>query len=253
MSVEAQRAPQLKPSPRGRFPVGLTLAVLICEMILVALGSWQVQRMAWKQSILTQVAALRSAPPRPLAPVLERAAQGASVAYTRVTLDCPGLAQAPYLEVYSVREGVAGTRLVSACRLADGPYRSILVDRGFVADYISARPSIDPASLVPMTITGVLRAPDPPGLFAPVNDPAGRLWYWRDTAAMAVALHAAGPAPVFVAAENSTNPGWRALSPDPIPEDIPNNHFAYALTWFGLAVALAGVYLAMLFRRRGPP
>ncbi len=38
--------------------------------------------------------------------------------------------------------------------------------------------------------------------------------------------------------------------PAPLPLDIPNNHLGYAITWFGLAAALAGVYLAMLFRKR---
>ena len=38
--------------------------------------------------------------------------------------------------------------------------------------------------------------------------------------------------------------------PAPIPANIPNRHFEYALTWFGLAAALIGVYAAMLLRRR---
>ena len=41
-------------------------------------------------------------------------------------------------------------------------------------------------------------------------------------------------------------------TPAPLPLDIPNNHLQYAGTWFGLAVALAGVYLAVLWRRRSP-
>jgi len=35
-----------------------------------------------------------------------------------------------------------------------------------------------------------------------------------------------------------------------LPSDLPNNHLAYAITWFGLAAALVGVYVAMLFGRR---
>ncbi len=42
--------------------------------------------------------------------------------------------------------------------------------------------------------------------------------------------------------------GWPA--PEPLPPAIPNNHLGYAITWFGLAAALAGVYLAMLLRKR---
>jgi surfeit locus 1 family protein len=67
---------------------------------------------------------------------------------------------------------------------------------------------------------------------------------------MAKALNAAEPAPLFLMAETSTNPGWKALDPAPLPLHIPNRHLEYALTWYGLAAVLLGVYAAMLFRRR---
>ena len=51
-------------------------------------------------------------------------------------------------------------------------------------------------------------------------------------------------------AETATNPDWKGLIPAPIPADIANRHLEYALTWYGLAAALLGVYAAMLFRRR---
>ena len=50
-------------------------------------------------------------------------------------------------------------------------------------------------------------------------------------------------------AETASNPEWAALKPAPIPTDIPNNHLSYAITWFGLAAALVGVYAALLWRR----
>ena len=50
-------------------------------------------------------------------------------------------------------------------------------------------------------------------------------------------------------AETSSNPEWPALIPEPLPLDIPNRHLEYALTWFGLAAALAAVYAALVRRR----
>ncbi|WP_293676946.1 SURF1 family protein [uncultured Phenylobacterium sp.] len=225
------------------FPVGLTIAVAIAFAILVALGTWQVQRLHWKEGVLARVAALQVAPARPIETVLQRSAAGD---LTRVKAICPGLAKAPFLEVYAIRDGQAGSRLISACRLPDGT--SILVDRGFVPDIISARAPVDAADVTPIEVTGVLRAPDRPNLFSPANTPAR--WYVRDVAAMAAALKAPNPAPLFLFAETPTNPEWKALTPGAIPADIPNNHFAYALTWYGLAAALLGVYAAMLFRKR---
>jgi surfeit locus 1 family protein len=228
---------------RGGFPVGLTIAVAIAFAILVGLGTWQVQRLHWKQGVLARVAALQAAPARPIETVIDRAAAGD---LTRVKAVCPGLAKAPFLEVYAIADGQAGSRLISACHLADGT--SILVDRGFVADTVSARPPADPADATPIEVTGVLRRPDRPNLFSPANTPAR--WYTRDVAAMAAALKAPRPAPLFLFAETPTNPEWKALTPGAVPVDIPNNHFAYALTWYGLAAALLGVYAAMLFKRR---
>lgn len=233
-----------------RFPIGLTIAVGICLVILIGLGTWQLKRMAWKEALLVRISALQAAPATPGEAALERMAAGADLDFTRIRIDCPGLATAPYLELFSVRDGQAGARLVSACRVDSARYKTILVDRGFVADTISARPPVNVSNTAAVVITGVLRVPEKGNSFSPPNDPAGNKWYVRDTAAMAAALKADAPAPLVLMAETSSNPEWKALDPAPLPADIPNRHLEYALTWYGLAASLVGVYLAMLWRRR---
>jgi surfeit locus 1 family protein len=233
---------------RRGFPVGLTVATAIAFLILVSLGSWQVQRLFWKRDLLHRIEALQAAPARPIGPVLAARAAGQDVDFTRVVVDCPGLATAPYLELYGLREGQAGSRLISACALAAPPYGSVLVDRGFVADTISARPPVDAADRTPLTVTGVLRSPDPASRFSPPNRPDR--WFTRDAPAMAQALGATAPAPVFLMAETPTNPEWKALIPAPVPANISNRHLEYAGTWYGLAAALVGVYAALLLKRR---
>ena len=231
--------------PRARFPIGLTVSVAVSLCILIALGTWQIQRLHWKQGLLARIAALQSAPPISAAAALSR---GGDLDYMRVELDCPGLATAKFVEMYAVRDGEAGSRLISACALPPGgPYRTLLVDRGFVADKISARPPVMP-STAPLHVVGVLRAPEKKSRFAAADDLAKGRFYNRDAAAMSAVLGALGPAPVFLGAEISSNPEWKALVPAPLPADIPNNHLQYVLTWYGLAVALAGVYAAMLLR-----
>lgn len=231
-----------------RFPVVLTIAVAIALAILVALGTWQLQRLRWKQDLLAHVAALQAAPAQPLGPVLDRLAAGQDTDLTRVRVTCPGLARAPAVELYGLHKGRAGVRLISACRLAGAAYDSVLVDRGFVADTISARPAADPSDTAPVEVTGVLRRPEPGNRFSPPNTP--KLWYTRDVAGMAASLGAAKPAPLTLMAETTTNPEFTALVPAPLPAEIRNSHLEYALTWYGLAAALLGVYAAMLFRRR---
>ena len=233
-----------------RFPVGLTIAVAISLAILIGLGGWQLQRLHWKEALLARVAALQAAPATSGEAALERMAAGADLDFARIRLSCPGLASAPYLELYSVREGKAGSRLISACRVVGGRYRSILVDRGFVRDDVSARPRVNVSDLAPVEVVGVLRVPEAGNRFSPANDVAANRWYVRDVPAMAQALNVDAPAPLFLMAETSSNPGWQALDPAPLPAEISNRHLEYALTWFGLAAALVGVYAAMLWRTR---
>ena len=78
-----------KPSA-ARFPIGLTLATAMVVAICSALGVWQLQRAQWKNDQLARLAAMRTAPAVPLAPVLARAARGENVDLVRVVADCRG-------------------------------------------------------------------------------------------------------------------------------------------------------------------
>ena len=232
---------------RGGFPAGLTLVTAIAFALLVGLGVWQLQRLKWKEGLLARIAALQSARPQPLGPVLDAAAHGRDVDFTRVAVACPGLSRAPFLELYALQGPQAGARLISQCPVESAAYRSILVDRGFVPDTVAARPAVDPADRRPVAITGILRQPGRPGWLTPKNRPPR--WFIRDVPAMARALGAPAPAPVMLMAETAANPEFKALTPAPLPVDIPNRHLEYALTWFGLAGALLAVYAARLFGR----
>jgi surfeit locus 1 family protein len=229
-----------------KFPIGSTIVVAICIAIMIGLGIWQIQRLHWKEGILAHVAALKNAPPVAAAPVL---AANTDVDFRRVEIDCPGLAAAPYLELFGVRDGEPGERLISACAVDAGPYRSVLVDRGFIAATTTARPSVDPKSRARLHLVGVLRIPEHGNWASPANAPAERKFYIRDAGVMGRVLGAPAPAPVFLLAETPTNPDFPALVPAPLPEEIPNNHLQYVLTWFGLAAALGCVYAAALWRR----
>jgi surfeit locus 1 family protein len=235
------------PPPKTGFPIGLTIATIIGLAILLGLGVWQLQRLQWKENLLAHVAALQSAPAQAIGPVLDALAQGRDVDLTRVKVVCPGLAAAPFLEVYDLRNGEAGSRLISACTIDSARYRTVLVDRGYVADSTATRPPVNAADQAPVTVTGVLRKPEHGNFATPKNTP-GR-WYIREVGPMAAVLKAPQPAPVFLFAETPTTPAFKALVPAPLPVEIPNNHFGYALTWFGLAAALAFVYATTLFRR----
>ena len=230
---------------RARFPWGLTVASALLFVLLVGLGVWQVQRMQWKAALIADAAAAAALPLASPAEVF-----GADrPEFRKVALVCPGLSTAPWVELQSIHEGRAGVRLISACR-DPRLQQTLLVDRGFVADIVSARPPVAP-STTPLQVVAEVRTTPPPGPMAVAAE--GRHFYARDNAAMAEALDVEGPvAPWTLFAVTSSNPEWAALRPTAPPAAFSNNHLGYAITWFGLALALAGFYVALLRRKMKP-
>lgn len=237
--------PRPASASRG-FSLPLLLAVGIAFAILVGLGTWQMERRVWKEALLARIEALKAAPAEPLQVVLRRLPDQVDIEYVRAQTACPNLETLPTIRLYSVKDGMSGYRLIAACPLDAGPYASILVDRGFIPrEVVDARTS--PVALQ-RQITGILRKGDTGSLFTPKNRP-GQDWYRRDIPAMAAALKAERPAPIFLMLE-SPAPRGPGPQPAPVPTEIPNRHLEYALTWYGLALALLGVYIAKLIRDR---
>jgi surfeit locus 1 family protein len=216
---------------RIRFPLGLTLAAVVVFLICCGLGAWQVQRGAWKAQELARIAALQHAAPVPVAPVLQRLAGGAEVTFTRVVADCAPAPPAPGIFRMMPDNGDWVARAVSPCALAAGPYDGVMVDRGF---FTASRGAVTPpvATLpAPVHVVGVLF---PHGEFAPSS-----------------LRH---PAPAILVAETETPPP-PGIAPAAYPgatADQLQYVGAYAVTWFGLAGALACFYAAMLWRRYHP-
>ena len=227
--------------PRPRFPIGLTIASAIALAILLWLGTWQVQRLQWKADLIDRIEAARAAPPLPASDALALP----EPEFRSAVVDCPAEALNRRIEVFGLLDGDPGRRLVVACPLPGGGV--VLTDLGFVDETISARP----LAAAPARVSGVLRRPDPPSVFNPPG-PRGGVWFARDSPRMAAALGADRAAPLFLSASQSAMPEWQALKPAPLPDNIPNRHLEYALTWYGLAGVLIAFYGAMLWRRRRP-
>ena len=230
---------------RPRFPFGLTIVCALAFALLCGLGVWQVQRMQWKNGLIDQAEAAAAVPPAPLAAVMAMP----DPAFRKVAIDCPGLATAPYVELQTIHDGEPGVRLISACRPAGSP-AVFLIDRGFVAETISARPPVAPSTESFPLVAEVRETPPPGPMALPVDK--GR-FFARDMAGMAGALGVADPDPNTLFALTSSNPDWQALQPSAPPAAFSNNHLGYALTWFGLALALVGFYIVLLRRTLNQP
>lgn len=225
------------------FPWGLTVLTALLFCLLAALGAWQVQRLQWKGDLIARAEQASVAAPAAPGEVFS----SPDPEFRKVALSCAGLASAPFIELQSIHEGQPGVRLISACSIGgSGP--TLLVDRGFVPDVVSARPPVA-ASDEPVDVVAEVRATPRPGRLA-VPPQAGR-FYARDNPAMAEALGVQGKVSSWTLfALNSSNPDWAALQPSAPPAAFTNNHLGYAITWFGLALVLLGFYVALLRRRR---
>lgn len=229
------------------------LATLAALAILVALGTWQLQRHAWKQDLIDKVAARAYGAPAALPAEGEWPGWSAPAQdYRRVRITGRFLHEHE-VAVHGLMSGaqrgqpVQGYYLLTPLRLPDGA--AVIVNRGFVPTELrdpARRPGSDPSGEV--TLTGLLRAPETRGWFVPANEPYRNAWFVRDVDEIARAKGLVRVAPFLVDADAAPNPGgWPKGGQTRLA--IPNDHLHYALTWYGLALTLACVFGAFAWRR----
>lgn len=229
------------------------LVVLPCLAVLVGLGVWQLQRLAWKEALVATVEARVHQPPQP-AP--------AEPDWPSVTYDADEyrhvtasgrLQNDKEVQVYALvdtaPDGSGGPGYWVLTPLVQPDGATIIVNRGFVPLDRKA-----PASRLAgqideqLTITGLLRMPEEEGLFTPENDAAKDSWYTKDPDAIAAAKGILRVAPFIIDADATPNPGGLPVG-GLTRVTFPNRHLEYALTWFGLAATLLGVFAAFAFGR----
>jgi surfeit locus 1 family protein len=227
-------------------------AILLALAILLSLGTWQVQRLHWKEGLLAQIEARRSAEPVDLLDLEKAGKTGPDAEYTRVRVT-GRFEHAAERHFFATHQGTSGFYVYTPMRLMDG--RALLVNRGFVP-YDRKDPATRPMGQVAgdVTLTGYLRArlDEKPSSLVPDNDPAKNIFYWKDWGTMVstAGLDPASVAPFFVDADDGvTNPGDLPMG-GVTQFDLPNSHLQYALTWYGLAAALVAVCGVMVFRRK---
>jgi len=221
--------------------------------VLIALGTWQLERRVWKEDLIATLARRLSAPPAHL-PARERwqRLDAAKDEFTRVEFPAtfvPGEEAFVYSSGSGLRPDVKepGYWVFSPARLSGGSL--VVVNRGFVPEGrqdAKTRPDGEPDGVV--DIVGVMRWPEPRGTFTPNDEPARSLWFARDPAAMAKAKSWGTIAPFYIDQEAPAAPGGLPRV-GPLKADLPNNHLQYAITWYGLAAVLVIVSL-LLFRSR---
>lgn len=203
---------------------GLAALALFCA--LIALGVWQLHRLTWKEGIIAELQRAEAAPPVKLpatpSPFQKIIITGAWV---------PGKAALYGDEVRDTPTGpVAGGELIMPLRRAGGEI--VLVDLGWVQGQSPA-----PVAALPDPV-GYMHAAITPGWFSAPDDPAHQLYYTLDPQRIGAGLGLKVAPYILIRMGPLPAPGSAAPQPVQALPEPPNNHYQYALTWFGLAGVL---------------
>lgn len=237
-----------------RRPFRLNFWMTVCAvpalMILLGLGFWQVQRLEWKQAIITERAERLAAAPLDIASVSATSWQ--ALEHRRVKITGRYLHDREILRLNSVRHGQNGFDLITPMALEGGG--TLLVNRGWVPrewpqsetpdDMVRRRPTGT------VERTGILRAGGKRGNpWIPDNEPARDQWYFIDVAQMAAKARRADARPYIVKLAPGADLAGYPKGPH-ASAGIRNKHLEYAITWFGLAATLVVIYVLYHIRRR---
>ena len=251
MTTETVRSPT--DIGRARGLLAPAFATLLMTAFLIGLGVWQIQRLAWKEGLIREIDERTTAAPVPLPPRSAWAElRPDDYAYRHVSATGTFEHGAeihvfrPLGESRGPAHGI-GDLVLTPLRLDGGG--TVIVNRGFVP-IETLDPAMRPDGQVQgrVAITGLMREPEPRNLFTPNDDPVHNQWFTRDPVAMAAFLHLDDAAPFTIDQDVSPIPGGLPQGGETVL-DIPNNHLSYALTWFGLAAGLLGVFAVFAWRR----
>ena len=227
-----------------------TLFTAPAVLLLLGLGSWQIQRLYWKQDLIAQRQVAVSAAPILATGNLEEDARG--MEFHHVTDEGIFLHDKEIFLGATSEAGRQGYQVLTPLLEPGG--RIVLVNRGFIPAELK-----DPAKraagqiLGTVRVQGLLRLPPAgkPTWFLPDNRPDLNYWFWVDLPAMSAADKLDRVASFYIDTDASPNPGgWPKGGVTRLA--LPNDHLQYAITWFSLAVALMVIYFLFHRRNAGP-
>ncbi len=228
--------------------IGLLIPAVLAFAALVALGTWQLQRKAWKEGLIATLNERLAVPPAALPPpALWPSLEQAREEYRRVKFSATfdhGKESLVYAAPSAFRPDVAGPGywIFTPARLTGGSF--VMVNRGFVPEgRQDPKSRADGQIAGPVEIVGAMRWPEGRNWFSPADDPQHNLWFVRDPLAIAAAKGIHPVAPFYVEEESPVPPGGLP-QPGKLMVMLRDAHLQYALTWYGLALVLLVVVVA---------
>jgi len=227
--------------------LGPGAVALLALVVLLGLGTWQLERKAWKEALIATLDHRLNDAPVALPPAGEWTRMNPENSeFTRVRLRVEFFDAGDalvYTSGSAIRDDVksAGYFVFSPARLPDG--QQVVVNRGFVPSR-----SYPPVNGV-TDIVGALRWPESGSAFVADHDAAGEVWMVRDPGAMAQRKSWGAVAPFYIEQEAPVPPGGLP-HPAPLKVRLRNEHLQYAITWYGLAAVLVVMFAIWAARRK---
>lgn len=225
--------------------IGPIVIGVIGTAVLLGLGAWQLQRLDWKERLIGEIEARLAAEPV----AVPTSPEPARDQFLRVVLE-GRLAEGPegraLYRLTTKRPHGPGYQVIVPVALpvalqGASDARLVLADLGYIPEAMKgeALPPVD----APISLTGALFWPERTDSFTPPRDVETGVVFSRDVPVLAEAL---GTEPVLVVAERHDLGDWPQA--ERIAHNLPNDHFGYAMTWFGLAAVWA--VMSVLWGRR---
>ena len=242
----------------------LASLVLVVFGALIFLGTWQVQRLAWKHDLIERLQSRVHQPPVPLRSALDQFLAKGDVEYQPVLLRGRFLHDAEK-HLYTLdKKGRPGWHIYTLMELSgkdcvdcSTPDRFIYVNRGFVPYGLKSRDKrAEKPTSAQIELVGLIRfSRKSKGFFEADNQPLKNEWFWLSLKEMSAANSSlskqqrARIVPFIVDQRaGAQNDPWPR--PGTTRVKLTNRHLGYVITWYGLALALLGVYGFFLYSNR---
>ncbi len=239
-------------APPSRSAFGLAVIALVMVSVLIGLGFWQLHRKDEKRALIAALTERLAAAPVALRPKSQWASLNpARDEFTRVKF-LGAFVPMQNADVYSagsaLRTDISGLGdfVFAPARLPNGDI--VVVNRGFVPNRGAVKTEV---SREPVVLTGYIRFPEKAGWFTAHEETAKRLWFLRDHLAMAKAYDWGDVAPFYIDLE-TPSPTSGLPKPGPLQFHLKDDHLQYAITWFGLALAVAATFGFWISGQRQP-
>ena len=239
---------------RVHFQLIPSLFFIIALAILVALGTWQMKRFSWKTNLVETINSSIDLPPQPLPPPQTWKQLGLDQLNYRAVKASGRFNYKDEVHIFTlVSQGKAtysgaGYWVIVPSALDGGGI--VLVNRGFVPEkFKQQRTRLKSQTEGRQTITGFIKTDQGANYFTPKTDFKNNIWYTRNIKAISEHLELENAAPFLIAQSGSASKD-RLPQPRELNVNLENRHLGYAITWYGLALTLIGVFVVFSFKSR---